>query len=170
MESTSALSLGLGVTSHNDGVVCIANFDNVTINRGTGGGGGGGGTNGVPAAPTGLTATPISSTSIRLAWTDNSTNETGFALARSTDGTTYQSLPFLLTDSISYVDTGLSPSTHYWYKVWASNTNGVSPPSNVAEATTGSGSSTTDWHDQDIGNVSAAGTFSQSGNSYTAVS
>src|SRR5207237_263568 len=37
-----------------------------------------------PAAPTGLTATVISQTQINLAWTDNSSNETGFIIGRST--------------------------------------------------------------------------------------
>ena len=33
-----------------------------------------------PAAPTNLTATAVSSTQINLAWTDNASNETGFAI------------------------------------------------------------------------------------------
>ena len=39
----------------------------------------------VVAAPTSLTATPISSSQINLAWTDNANNETGYTLERSAD-------------------------------------------------------------------------------------
>src|SRR5207248_11502503 len=35
-----------------------------------------------PAAPSGLTVTTITSSSISLAWTDNSNNETGFKIQR----------------------------------------------------------------------------------------
>src|SRR5439155_17840679 len=66
MANTTSLSAGLAVTSHNDGTVCIANFSNISINSS----GGGGGTNSVPAAPSGLTATPYSSTEIRRGWID----------------------------------------------------------------------------------------------------
>src|SRR5207237_1362107 len=38
-----------------------------------------------PAAPTGLVATAASQTTIRLTWTDNSSNETGFKIERSTN-------------------------------------------------------------------------------------
>src|SRR5205807_101467 len=42
-----------------------------------------------PAAPSGLTAVAASTSQINLSWTDNSTNETGFLVERSTDGTTF---------------------------------------------------------------------------------
>src|SRR5207302_9178528 len=67
----STLYVGLAVTSHHDGTLCTATFDNVTHVSG----GGGGGTSGVPAAPSGLTARPVSSDEILLSWTDNATNE-----------------------------------------------------------------------------------------------
>ncbi len=40
----------------------------------------------VPAAPTGLTAAVMSATQVRLSWTDNSTNETGFIIERAVNG------------------------------------------------------------------------------------
>src|SRR5207249_4021036 len=40
-------------------------------------------------APANLTATAVSSTQVNLAWTDNSTNEDGFKIERSTDGVTF---------------------------------------------------------------------------------
>src|SRR5439155_17767326 len=36
----------------------------------------------IPAAPSGLTVTTITSSSVSLAWTDNSNNETGFKIQR----------------------------------------------------------------------------------------
>jgi hypothetical protein len=42
----------------------------------------------VGGAPSGLTATTISQTQINLSWTDNSSNEDGFKVERSPDGTT----------------------------------------------------------------------------------
>ena len=38
----------------------------------------------IPNAPSSLTATAASSSQINLAWTDNSTNETGFKVERAT--------------------------------------------------------------------------------------
>ena len=41
-----------------------------------------------PAAPTGLAATADSATQITLNWTDNASDETGFKIERSPDGST----------------------------------------------------------------------------------
>src|SRR5439155_19104046 len=161
--SSSSMLIGLAVTSHYDGTVCIANFDNVTI-TGTGGGGGGS----VPNAPTNLKVSGVSSNSITLTWADNAINETRYRIERSQDGATFTIVAALPADSTSYTDPGLSPSTHYWYRVTAVNVAGDSPPSNVADATTtGSGGGTSGWRDQDIGTVSASGSFSQSGGTLT---
>lgn len=89
-----------------------------------------------PAAPSGLTATAISSSQIILAWTDNSSDETGFAIERSTDGANFSSLGSVGAGVTAYSSTGLSPSTTYWYRVRATNGAGSSAPSNVASATT----------------------------------
>src|SRR5207248_33803 len=43
----------------------------------------------IPAAPSALTATAVSDVQINLAWTDNSGNEDGFRIYRSTDNVTY---------------------------------------------------------------------------------
>jgi hypothetical protein len=42
--------------------------------------------NTIPAAPTNLVATTVSTSQVNLTWTDNATNETGYAVKRSTDG------------------------------------------------------------------------------------
>jgi LmbE family N-acetylglucosaminyl deacetylase len=89
-----------------------------------------------PAAPSALTATTVSSSQINLAWVDNATNETSYRVERSTDGTTFTSLATLGANVTTYSNTGLTPSTTYFYRVLASNGSGDSAASNVASATT----------------------------------
>ena len=90
----------------------------------------------VPAAPTGLTATAVSSTQINLAWTDPATNETGFEIERSPDGTTFTPLATVAANATTYVNTGLTAATTYHYRVRATNGTGPSAWSNVATAQT----------------------------------
>jgi len=90
----------------------------------------------IPAAPTGLSATAAPGPRIDLAWTDASSNETGFKIERSTDGTTFTSLTTVGANQTSYGNPNLSPATTYWYRVRATNSSGDSAPSNVASATT----------------------------------
>ncbi len=89
-----------------------------------------------PAAPTGLTATAVSASSIDLAWNDNATDEDGFEIERSMDGTSFALLDSVAADVTTYPDAGLASSTTYYYRVSAFNANGGSAYSNVAYATT----------------------------------
>ncbi|MEO6807852.1 MAG: fibronectin type III domain-containing protein [Isosphaeraceae bacterium] len=89
----------------------------------------------LPAAPSSLTATVVSSTQINLTWTDNSGNETGFALERSLDGTSsWTSINSPTTNTTSYSDTGLASSTAYFYRIKAVNAKGSSSYSSTATA------------------------------------
>jgi hypothetical protein len=102
---------------------------------------------GVPAAPSGLTATATSSSTISLAWTDNATNETGFGIEQSTDNTNWN---LISDDEVgingnSYQVTLLSASTLYYFRVRAQNEAGWSAASNTASATTQSGSLSPSW-------------------------
>ena len=90
----------------------------------------------VPAAPGGLAASASSSSQINLTWVDNSTNETGFSIERSADGSNFSPLTSVAANVSSYSDTGLSPSTTYHYRVFATNASGSSTASNTASATT----------------------------------
>lgn len=90
----------------------------------------------VPTAPSSLSATAVSSSQINLSWTDNSNNETGFEIYRSTDGITFSSIATVGAGVTTYNSTGLSASTQYYYKVLAYNPGESSTFSNTANATT----------------------------------
>ncbi|HEX7150365.1 MAG TPA: fibronectin type III domain-containing protein [Thermoanaerobaculia bacterium] len=95
----------------------------------------------IPTAPSGLTATAVSSSQINLSWTDNSNNETGFELKRATDSAFTQNVVWIGNiQGNSYSNTGLNASTTYYYKVRAEGTAGKSAYTTTANATTSSGS------------------------------
>jgi len=90
-----------------------------------------------PAAPTGLVATPLSGTQIRLTWADNSTNEDSFRIDRSADGGATFSLVFKTgANATTHTDTGLTGGRTYFYRVRANNDAGNSAYSNTASAGT----------------------------------
>jgi hypothetical protein len=89
-----------------------------------------------PAAPSKLSATAVSGTQINLSWTDNSTNEAGFIVMRSTSGGGYVQIGVTGTGVTTYSDSALTPDTNYSYKVQATNSVGNSAFSNVATALT----------------------------------
>lgn len=91
----------------------------------------------LPAAPSHLTATAASTTQINLAWRDNSNNETGFKIERSTSaGSGFAPIATTAADATSYSSTGLAADTTYYYRVRATNSAGNSTYSYVADATT----------------------------------
>ena len=91
-----------------------------------------------PDAPTGLAATPFSSSRIDLTWNDNATNEANYEVERSTTGSggPFSPLVSLPAGTTSYSNTGLSPSTEYCYRVRAVNGGGASAYDGPACATT----------------------------------
>jgi titin len=92
----------------------------------------------VAAAPSGVTATATSSTTIRVAWTSSAPDAVSFAVYRSADGVTFAPTPVGTGDApaTSHDDAGLAPSTTYHYRVTVANLVGESDPSPVASATT----------------------------------
>lgn len=87
-----------------------------------------------PAAPSNLTATSTGKKKIRINWTDNSNNETGFKIERSTDGVNFAQIATVVADIVTYQNTGLASGTRYYYRVRATNGSGDSAYSNTANA------------------------------------
>src|SRR5438876_3702896 len=91
----------------------------------------------IPAAPSNLTATATSSSTINLGWTDNATNEIGQRIERSVGANAnYAFLTNVGANVTSYPATGLSEGTRYYYRVRAYNAIATSAYSSEKNATT----------------------------------
>lgn len=86
-----------------------------------------------PAAPSNLAATPLSTSQISLSWTDNSTNELGFEIFRSTFDveSSYLLVATTAADATTYIDSELPGNTVFFYKIRAKGplTNSAFTPS-----------------------------------------
>ena len=92
-----------------------------------------------PSAPSQLAAgvsaaSPTSS--LVLAWVDTATNETGYRVERSTNGSSFSQIAQLGSGAISYVDSSLASGTSFYYRVYAYNDGGSSGYSNTASGQT----------------------------------
>ncbi len=77
-------------------------------------------TEGPPTAPSSLVASAQSQTQINLNWTDNSSNETGFRIERSPNGTSdWQEVASVGANVTVYQNVGLTCDTRYYYRVRA---------------------------------------------------
>ncbi len=85
-----------------------------------------------PAAPTQLTASPLSATEINLAWIDNASNESGFLVERSTDNVTFTQIGTTGVGVVTYLDATAVTGFTYYYRVSAWNAVGNSAYSNTA--------------------------------------
>ncbi|QNJ55963.1 minor tail protein [Microbacterium phage Rasputia] len=100
-----------------------------TINRST-----------TPNAPTPVTYSSVTDTSMRLAWTlaGNGGAALDQVLLRrslTSDFASYVDIP-LAANATSYTATGLTKNTRYYWRVFAHNTNGFSPPSGTTSQVT----------------------------------
>jgi PKD repeat protein len=90
-----------------------------------------------PAAPSGLTAT-AGDTSARLTWSDNASNETGQSIYVAQGNGGFAKVADVAANITTTNVTGLTAGTWRFY-VLAFNTVGLSPSSNIAQATVGVG-------------------------------
>ncbi len=88
-----------------------------------------------PATPTAVTATATGPTAIDVQWQDV-TDETGYAIERSADGTTWSKIGTTDADITTYSDTSVTENNTYQYRISATNAGGFSAPSVPADATT----------------------------------
>jgi hypothetical protein len=89
-----------------------------------------------PSAPTGLTAVLQATGSIQVAWTDTSTIEDSFDVERKVGAGAYSKIATNPFNSTIYLDSAISPSTTFTYRVRAVNTDGPSGYTNEAAVTT----------------------------------
>ncbi len=108
-----------------------------TIQFPLGSGGGGGGKK--PAAPTNLSASPLSSSQINLSWTASATAGVTYSIYSSTTSGFTISASNRIAKNLTgttYENAGLKPSTTYYYLATAQTAKAISNPSNQAAATT----------------------------------
>lgn len=129
--------------------------------------------------PTGLTGTVYSLNSIQLSWN---------AVSKATDYTLYKSLSplgvygiVITTSNTSYIDTGLSQNTPYYYKISAKNMNGEGtqssyitvlieppyPPTNITSSVLSSSSIRLDW--QNVTGATGYKIYRSTGGEYSLV-
>jgi gliding motility-associated-like protein len=90
----------------------------------------------IPVKPTGLTATGISSSEIKITWADN-TNEASYVLESSTSSSgPFTQLTTPGKDVISFTHTGIAEGVTIYYRLKAVNASGESEYSDVASGTT----------------------------------
>ena len=90
----------------------------------------------VPAAPSSLGCTSVARTSITVGWTDNATNETGFHVERSTNGSTWTRVATVGANVRTYTNSSLKSNTLYYYRVRAYNASGNSAYTSPVSART----------------------------------
>ena len=123
--------VGLAVSSHNNGSLSTAVFDNVTVTAAAPL------PPQAPTVPTGLSATNVTASGLTLSWTA-STNSGGsgvggYYVYRNGNTTTPLAT---VTSGTSFTDSGLTAATLYSYQVAAFDTSTplmVSAPSSCAE-------------------------------------
>lgn len=87
---------------------------------------------GLVEKPTDLKAVLTTNAQVALEWVDHASDESGFDLERSTDGTNFTLLTTLQANTTSFTDTDVQANTSYFYRVRARKNGSLSAYSNVA--------------------------------------
>ncbi len=82
-----------------------------------------------------LSATPLSSSQIRLNWSGNDAGATGYKIERW-NGSTYVQIATTNASTLTYTDTNLTAGTQYFYRVRATSAVGDGAYSSVVSPTT----------------------------------
>jgi uncharacterized repeat protein (TIGR03806 family) len=156
----STVYVGLALTSHLDGTVATAVFNNpVVVTPGDG-------TTDTtpPSVPQTVRATASSPTSVAVTW-NASTDTGGSGLAGYRIFRNGSSTPLATVSTTSYTDMTVAANTSYTYTVAArDNAGNQSLPSSAASVTT---PASVTWTGANIGAVAAQGSHSISGASFT---
>ncbi|MBI4712698.1 MAG: fibronectin type III domain-containing protein [Planctomycetes bacterium] len=88
------------------------------------------------APPTNLWAASISPTQVTVVWQDNSNNESGYRIERSSDGLNFAMLTMTGPSITTYSNAYLIEGAPYYYRVCAYNSAGRSTYSNIVPAAT----------------------------------
>lgn len=107
-----------------------------------------------PNDPTNISTSNITATSVTLNWTDAS-NETGYALYRSTDGVNYSWVTNLAANTTITTQAGLTANTTYYWRLYSyREALGLNPldisattnaPANIISVTSGNWNAGTTW-------------------------
>jgi hypothetical protein len=87
-----------------------------------------------PAAATGVAVVAHTQTSLRLAWTDNASNETGYRVERQSGGS-FVAVATLGANTTGFTDTGLPSGSTFCYRVVAVNAGGETPSASACGTT-----------------------------------
>ncbi|NMC52520.1 MAG: hypothetical protein GYA48_02660 [Chloroflexi bacterium] len=88
--------------------------------------------------PSGLTATTLSATQIRLNWTDTNTSETGYRVERAPQGSSsWSAIGTTAANATSYTDSTLTCSSTYQYRVIGLDSVSESTPSSTVTVSSG---------------------------------
>ncbi|HMO25115.1 MAG TPA: choice-of-anchor D domain-containing protein, partial [Tepidisphaeraceae bacterium] len=109
---------------------------------------------GIPAAPSNLVGNANSASLVTLMWSDNSGNETGFAIERRIGSGGWVRIFPTISNATSYNDTSVTALTSYSYRVIALNDAGESLASNEVVVNT---PAIDDFNSIDIGNPTPGG-------------
>ena len=94
------------------------------------------GFDGAPKRPLDAAATALSATSIALVWSDQSWDETGFVIERSTDGIAWGTLATTAANATTFTDTTATPGATFFHRIRATNATAISAPTATVSTTT----------------------------------